>query len=260
MDDETRIGPAPWRNAGPASDGSTLRLPTPSTSPGLGRPRRGRRRVWLAIGIPVAIVALLIGLDRVAAAIAANVAATKIQSNGFPVKPSVSFEGFPFLTQVITRHFDGVDITANKFPAGPLRASVQIKATDIRMNSGYQSGTVARATGTGLISFSSIASMARAEGAPGLKVTRAGPHRVRLSANLEILSASAIARVTKTGAHQFTISVVSSSGIPASLLGPVRHLTVSIPKLPQGLSVQSVSVTGQGVVLRVSGSNISFGG
>jgi hypothetical protein len=253
MDEETTNGPAPWRNTG--QGGSTLRLPTPSAPAG---PRR--RRLWLAIGIPVAIVALLIGLDRVAAAVAANVAASKIQSYGFPVKPGVSFEGFPFLTQVISRHFDGVDITASKFPAGPLTASVHIRVADIRVNSGYRSGTAARATGTGLISFSSIASMASAEGAPGLKVSRAGRHRVKLTANLEVLSASAIARVTKSGPDQFTISVVSSNGIPASLLGPVRHLTVSLPKLPQGLTVQTVSVTSQGVLLQVSGSNVTFGG
>src|SRR5437016_5853158 len=128
MDEETTIGPASWRDTGQSSDGSTLRLPTPSAP---ARPRR-RRRVWLAIGIPVALVALLIGLDRVAAAVAANVAATKIHSYGFPVKPGVSFEGFPFLTQVISRHFDGVDITASKFPAGPLTASVHIRAADVR--------------------------------------------------------------------------------------------------------------------------------
>lgn len=259
MDDETRIGPASWQAAAPASDGSTLRLPTPGSSPAPARARRGRRRVWLMIGIPIAILVLLIGLDRVAAAVAANIAASKIQSYGFPVKPSVSFEGFPFLTQVITRHFDGVDMTANKFPAGPLTASVHVKATDIRLNSGYHSGTVARVTGTGLIAFSNIASVASAEGAPGVKVTRAGPHRVKLSADLAILSASAIARVTKTGFNQFTIRVVSSNGIPASLLGPFRHLTVNIPKLPQGLSVQKVSVTDQGVLFQVSGSNVSFG-
>jgi aspartyl/asparaginyl beta-hydroxylase (cupin superfamily) len=47
--------------------------------------------------------------------------------------------------------------------------------------------------------------------------------------------------------------------VPAALLDPIRHLTVQIPALPLGLTVQSVTVSPQGVVIGVSGSNVSFG-
>jgi hypothetical protein len=206
------------------------------------------------------ILALLVGLDRIAAAYAANQIATRIEGYGFPVKPSVTVEGFPFLTQVISRHFDGVVVSAPNFPAGPVTASINVTATSISLNPGYHSGTVARVTGTGLIKFSSIASLASAAGAPGLTVTRAGPHQVKLTANLQVVSASAIARVKKAGPNAFSIRIVSSNGVPPSLLGPIRHLTVRIPKLPRGLTVQTVSVTAQGVLLHVTGSNVHFGG
>jgi hypothetical protein len=63
----------------------------------------------------------------------------------------------------------------------------------------------------------------------------------------------------ETGRNEFSIRIVSASGIPLPALGPIRHLTVKIPKLPLGLVVQGVSVTTEGVVLGVTGSNISFG-
>ena len=242
------------------SDGSTLALPSPSLPPPAGRPRRLSRKARAAIIIPLALLVLLVGVDRLAAAYAANQIATRIEGYGFPVKPGVTVEGFPFLTQVISRHFDGVDISAPSFPAGPVTASIEVRATGIALNPGYNSGTIAQVTGTGLISFSSLANMAGAAGAPGLTVSRAGPDAVKLTANLQVLTATAIARVKKIGRNEFSIRIVSANGIPLSLLGPIRHLTVRIPQLPRGLAVQTVSVTGQGVLVRIAGSNVRFGG
>jgi LmeA-like phospholipid-binding len=223
------------------------------------RSRRISGKVLALIIIPLVIIGLLFGLDRVAAVYAANVIATKIQSNGFPVKPGVSVEGFPFLTQVISKHLDGVDITAPDVPAGPVTASIAAQATGINLNSGYQSGTITHVTGTGLISFSSVASIPALKNVPGLTVSRAGPHALKLTANLQVLTATAIARVKKTGQNQFSFRIISANGIPLSLLGPIRHVTVDIPKLPLGLTVRTVSVSTQGVVIGVAGSDVPFG-
>lgn len=268
--DETIVGRHPGVPAGKprTGDGSTLRLPTPTAPPPSAQPQSGpprsrrtprlSRRAKLAIFIPLAIIVLLIGADRVAAAYAANRVASQIQGYGFPVKPGVSIEGFPFLTQVIGKHLDGVDISAPKFPAGPVTASIAVRASDISLNSGYSSGTIGQVTGTGLISFSSLANAADVAGAPGLKLSRAGPHKIKITVNLEILSASAIARVARTGPNSFSIRIVSTNGIPGNVLGPIRHFSVRIPKLPAGITVQSVNVTGKGVAARIAGSNIPF--
>lgn len=244
----------------PSEAASPMPSPGPPGRPSPpGRTRRLSRKARAAIIIPLALLALLVGADRLAAAYAANQIASRIQEHGFPVKPSVTVEGFPFLTQVITRHFAGVEITAPNFPVGPVTASIQVNATDISLKSGYHSGTIAHVTGTGLITFSSLSKLAGAQGAPGLKISRAGPNKVRLTANLQIVTATAVARVKKTGRNKFSIRLISADGLPASLLGPIRHLVVHIPKLPQGLSVQAVDVTVQGVVVRVTGSHVRFG-
>jgi len=225
-------------------------------------PQRRRRisgKVLALIIIPLVIIGLLFGLDRVAAAYAANVIATKIQANGFPVKPGVSVEGFPFLTQVLSKHLDGIDITAPNVPAGPVTADITAQATGIDLNSGYQSGTISHVSGTGLIPFSSVASIPVLKGVPGLTISRAGPHTVKLTANLQVLTATAIARVRKTGHNRFSFRIVSANGIPLSVLGPIRHVTVTIPQLPLGLTVQTVGVSTQGVVIGVTGSDVPFG-
>jgi hypothetical protein len=208
----------------------------------------------------LAILGLLFGLDRAAAAYTAGRLAGKLQAEGFPTKPDVSIEGFPFLTQVIRHHLDGIKVTAPTLPAGPVTASrIEVQASDITLGSGYQSGTIARVTGTGLISFASLAHLPALAAVPGLKITGDGPHRVQLSVNLEILAASAIARVKMAGPGEIALRLVSASGVPASLLGRIRHLDVRIPRLPLGLTVQSVTVAAQGVVIGVSGNNVGFG-
>ena len=207
----------------------------------------------------LAILGLLLGLDRAAAAITADRIAAKLQTEGFPAEPNVTVEGFPFLTQVIRHHLDGVKVTAPRFPVGAVTASIDVHATDITLDSGYQSGTIAQVNGTGLITFASLAKLPGLAAVPGLKISSDGPHMVKLSANLAILAATAIARVKLASPHEIVLRLVSASGVPAALLDPIRHLAVQIPALPLGLTVQLVAVGPQGVLIRVFGSNASFG-
>lgn len=223
-------------------------------------PRRRGRKVLILIIVLLVILGLLVGVDRVAAAYTANRIATTLQNDGFPVKPNVSVEGFPFLTQLITRHLHGVEVTAPKVPVGPVTASIDVQAKNIALNSGYQSGTIAQVTGTGLISFASLGSGLPALAAvPGLKISSDGPHMVKLSANLQVFAASAVARVKQTARNEISLRIISSSGVPASLLAPISNLILQIPALPLGLTVQSVNVTPQGVVIGIGGNNVSFG-
>ena len=232
-------------------------VPPPMMPP--PRARRTGRRILILVIVLLALLGLLFGLDRAAAAVTADRIATKLQAQGFPVKPNVFVEGFPFLTQLISRHLDGVEVISPEFPVGQVTASIDVHATDITLDSGYQSGTIARVNGTGLITFASLAKLPALANVPGLKISGDGPRMVKLSANLAIFAATAIARVNLASPHEIALRLVSASGVPAALLDPIRHLTVQIPALPLGLTVQSVTVSPQGVVIGVSGSNVSFG-
>ena len=234
------------------SDGSTVRLPIPQ------RPRRRRRWPWIVLASVLVLLVLLVVLDRVAVAYADNQAAQQIKSQGFPTKPNVSIEGFPFLTQVASRHLNHVHITASHVKEGPVTLSLVADATGVVLNPGYQSGTITHVTGTGLIGFSSLASAAGATGAPGLKISSAGGNKVKLDVNLQIVNASAIAAIEQTGPDTFKVHIVSTDGIPASLLGSLQNFTIHIPALPMNLTIQSVHVSSQGVLIHVIGSNIKF--
>jgi hypothetical protein len=53
--------------------------------------------------------------------------------------------------------------------------------------------------------------------------------------------------------------VISAGGIPVAVLGPLRDITLPLPALPPGMTIQGVSVTGQGVLVHMAGQDVSFG-
>jgi len=158
------------------TSGATVQLPIPE------RPRRRRRWPWIVLASVLVLLVLLVVLDRVAVAYAENQAAQQMQSQGFPAKPDVTIKGFPFLTQVASRHFNDVHITANNVKEGPVTLSLVADATDVLLDPGYQSGTISHVTGTGVIPFSSVAS-AFGAGGSGLTISSAGGNNVQVSLN-----------------------------------------------------------------------------
>ncbi len=235
-----------------------MQSPTPYPAYQPGRPRRGPRWPFIVLGALVVVLLLLVGLDRVAAAVAANRAASQMQTQGFPVKPDVTMEGFPFLTQVLARNLQDVHISASGVKEGPVTLSMTGDARGVRLNPGYQSGTITTVNGTVVVGFSSIANAARAAGAPGVTVSAAGPHQVKLKVDLQVFTTTAIASISQTGPSTFRVHIISAGGLPASLLGSLGDFSFSVPKLPYGLTIQSVNVTSQGVVGTLTAHNLHF--
>src|SRR5580704_4856786 len=233
------------------------------------RPSRGGRRGRRYLIILVIVVALLVVLDFAARDAAQNIMATKIQQQGLSQKPSVSIGGFPFLTQVASKNFQQVTITATNLTEGPVTITkVDATATGIRLNSySSASGTITSLSGTALISFASLGNTLAQKFGPlgsllngaGLNLTAAGPSEVKASLNLLVTSGSATWRVTRLSGNRLHVGLVSSNGLPSSLLGSIQSLDVQIPKLPLGLTINSVSVTPSGIVGRVSGHDVKFG-
>lgn len=252
-------------NQGYQDSQPTQRLPVnqgyqaPQDYPGPApRIRRRRRRRWPWISL-IAIIVILVAADRVGVAIAENKMASQIQQQGFPTKPHVTIEGFPFLTQLAAKDFKTVVISASNVTEGPLEiASLNATIHGMHINSSFSGATVDSINGSALITFTALAN---AGGIPqGITLSADGPNQVKATLNTPIGTVSVVAQVTQTGPNTLNVKVTQFGDVPPSLLGNLANFNVNVPKsaLPAGLTIQSVSVTQQGVLITVVGHNTTL--
>jgi len=215
---------------------------------------RRRRRKWPLITV-IVIIFLLLVADRGAKAYAEDRMASQLQSSlDLSGKPDVSIQGFPFLTQLAARDFRTVNISASNETAGPGGqlevASLAGTLHGMRIN-GTNSATIDQFNASALITFTALAN---AGGLPqGITLSAAGPNEVKASIDILGFRNSAIARVTKSGPSQINVHVINADGIPGNVLGNLANYNVNIPKLPAGVTIQSVDVTQQGVLITAAG-------
>lgn len=200
------------------------------------------------------LVLLAILADRVALWVTEDAMAAEIKKEGFPSKPDVTVEGFPFLTQVAKRHFGDVRLKAKNIPVGPLNVTrLEARATDVRLNSDYQSGILGNVNGDAFVGFGDLAKA----GGSGLSFEADGPDKVKAKVGAFGLDATAIASVKKEG-NNIRVKALSAEGLDLSDLGDDLDFTVPVNGLPLGMRFDSLSVTASGVLLRVSGTHVTF--
>jgi hypothetical protein len=232
-------------------------------------PRAGscRRWLWASLIALAALVVLAVAADFVAKSVAQARVAAAIQQQGFPVKPTVTIEGFPFLTQVASHDIGQIRISARNVPEGSLRiATVSAVLTGVHLDSGFSSGTVHRLAGAVLVTFPALSHLLisrlgplRSVVGPGLKLSAAGPAEVTASLNLVIASGSATWRVSRLSGDELRATLVTASGVPSALQGAIREFTITIPRLPLGVTVSGVHVSPRGVSAAIGGGNLPFG-
>jgi hypothetical protein len=226
------------------------------------RPRRMRRSVTAIFVLIVLAIVLLIG-DRVANAVAENEMASQFTANGFPVKPSVTIEGFPFLTQLVGKDFKKVDISANSIPAGPVTIN-GLKATITGMHiSGYSSSataTIDHVTATAFISFGSIASAGGLGDGTGLTMVPDGPDKLKITASIGgIASDSEEATIKQTGPQTITVHVLNSGSILSSVLSNFGDFSFSLPKgVPASLRITGLTLNSAGLTVKAAASHATF--
>ncbi len=235
---------------------------------GPGRRSRPRRRRTIFLIILIVLVGLLVAADFGAKAIAENEVATQIQKQGISQKPAVSIAGFPFLTQVISRDVNSMQISWHDLQEGPVTfKSINAVLNGVHINSSFNGATVSHLTGTAVITFGALSNAVSSQvgglgavGGAGLTLTDAGPNEITANLDLVITSASATWRVTRLSGNRLNIQLVDSNGLPSQLLDSVRNITIPLSGIPLHLQVQSVSITANGVVGTLTGQNVTFGG
>ena len=224
---------------------------------------RRRRRRWPLITLIVIVVILVVG-DRAANAYTENQMASQIQSSlGLSGKPSVTIQGFPFLTQLAARDFRTVDInasnetiTSSSAGSGLLKVA-SLAATLHGMHiHGLNSATIDQFNASALVTFTALGDVG---GIPqGITLSADGPNQIKANISIGPLSDSAVAQVTQTGSNQINVKIVDAGGIPVDLLGNLANFSFSIPKLPAGVTIQSISVTQQGLRITAAGQNTTL--
>jgi hypothetical protein len=231
------------------------------TPPGRASRQRRKRRRWpIVTGIFVIVLLLLaVAADRFACYEAENTMADKIQQNGLPVKPHVSIEGFPFLTQLAAKDFNDVVISASNVTEGSLTiASINATLHGMHLIDGYSGARIDTLNGTALITFGALATAGDIPSdiklGPG-----ADSNEIKASVDVPLLgNQSVTAQVTKTSASQFDVAVVNADGIESSILGNLANFKVNVPQLPAGMNIRSVAVTQQGVLITITGQNTTL--
>ena len=244
----------------------------PNMYSGYRAPRRRRWRRNLLITL-IVLLALLVGLDFGAKAFAENEAAAQIQKHGFPRKPTVLIAGFPFLTQVITRHFHEITIKASDIPAGSITiSSLQVVADNVHLNSRFNGGTAGPLHGTIVISLGAIGNVLSVAGSlasflgggsRALKIASVGSHEVKGSLVVAggALSWSAIWQVQNVGPHEIRLHLVNTSGgVPSGLIQSAGNVSIPLNSLPAGLQLNGgLNASSSGITAHVYARSLSFG-
>jgi hypothetical protein len=213
----------------------------------------------------IVVLVLLVVSDFVAKAYTENQMASQVQSSlGLSGKPDVTIHGFPFWTQLIARDFKTVTVTATNETINVKSAGsglLKIASLNATLNGmhihGLNSATIDHFTATVLVTFTALANVG---GIPsGVTLAPDGPNQIKATVSLlGLFSDSATVQVTQSGPNQINVKVTDFGGIPTSALGNLGNFTVTIPNLPAGVTIQSVSVTQQGLQIVASGQNITL--
>jgi hypothetical protein len=229
--------------------------------------RRRRHPLRIVIIVLIVLIGLLVAADFAARAFAENKAASEIKQQGFPKKPSVDIEGFPFLTQLAAKDFKDIQISSSNVTEGPLDiASIDATLKNVHINGAFSGGTIDSLNGTATITFTALANAMTAEAGPlgqltnvGLTLSADGPGKVKATLNVVVFSGTAVWQVTRTSDNTLNVQLVSTGGLPKSLLSPVSDIKVRLPALPLGLKIQSISVNSSGLTGTLTGQDVNFG-
>jgi hypothetical protein len=227
-------------------------------------PRQRRRGLGCLVAL-IILIALAVGADRVAASITQNQLAGKIQSSQkLDQKPSVSIDGFPFLTQVVSRHFDHVTVDINNFTSrGVPIQHIHADLRGVHVSSGYNSATVDTLTGTATLSYAQVSAKLSSEvGIGQINLSQGTGDQVKASYSVAGISVSADVAVTLVNgeALRFATKKVNT---PLSAIGLNTggfDQTIPLGGMPFGMQLKDLQVTSTGVDISATGQNVLLTG
>lgn len=232
--------------------------------------RRGRGRTSKVLASVAVVLAVLVGLDRLAASVAARSLADRVQSTQrLTVRPGAAIRGFPFVTQVLAGRYREVDLwTRAPVTEGGVRiSSARVRLRGVRVGfseavrGGVSNVPVQSGSGTVLLTYDDLNRLLTQAGGGPVAVTlsAAGAGRLRVTGPFG-LSLETGAQVTDG-----LLRIQPDAGDLAALPAPVRDVAVSLlanpvplPDLPFNLRIRSGRLTARGLEITADAGGVAF--
>ncbi len=236
----------------------------PGTAVRPPRRRRGLRALLITVAV---LVVLLVAADRIGDYVAESVAARTIRtSQHLSSDPTVDVAGFPFLTQLASGDFDQVSITADNVRVGDDAhklnvAHMAVDLRDVQVARDFSSVHAVRANATATVSYPQLSHTL------GIDVTYASDHRIKASKQITVLGHSITPTISVSpqivnGGLRFADPSIDGAAqlgsAAAALLQHYFDLQIPFTKLPFDVHVQSVQVDRTGVVVLLTGADITY--
>ncbi|MDN3297398.1 DUF2993 domain-containing protein [Streptomyces ficellus] len=228
-----------------------------------------------ALRILLITVVVLGGLftiaDRLAVNYAESEAADRIRaSQGLAGSADVSIRGFPFLTQVLGKELDQVDVTLTGVEASAGGRAVRVgdmsaELHHVQLRNNFSQAVAASATGTARISY---ADLGRASG-EDVTLAHGGNGKVKVTGSVDIpvlgpVTRSVLSTVSVVDGDTIRVRAdkVPGEGIPG-LEERIRERTDfdrQVGGLPAGMKLQKVQATATGLAVTVTGTDVVLAG
>lgn len=236
-----------------------------------------RRRRWRRWVIALAVLlAVLVGLDRIALVVAQDQLAGRIQSSQhLSQKPSVSIDGFPFLTQVAQRHFGHATVDIHGLDANGLTISdLHTDLYGVHVNGAFNGADVDLLKANAVIDYTDIAAaLSKYMTVDGVQlgtatITPAGNDELIASFSppagiADLLGANGLIKMTIHVTLDGTnILELRSGQISSSLsdlgFNPNFDTKFDLSSLPFGVKLTKLTYTGTGVQISAEGQHVNL--
>ncbi|WTB15548.1 DUF2993 domain-containing protein [Streptomyces sp. NBC_00829] len=248
------------------------------------------RALRILLIITVVLGGIFVAVDRIAVNMAESQAADKIKSSqGLTSTPEISIKGFPFLTQVMGKELDEVDVSLAGITATAGGHSVNVTEVEaelrsVKIDSSYSSAVADRADGSARISYADLTKAAP----KGATVGYAGPERaakgqvkvtgslldllegagIRIPGTFEGLlqgrTVSAYSTVSLKGGSTVQLKAESLPKLPLpgfeAKLRKVIDYDLKIEGMPSTIKLDKVQATDAGLRFSGRGTNVSLAG
>ncbi|MFF3565207.1 DUF2993 domain-containing protein [Streptomyces sp. NPDC002574] len=232
------------------------------------------RALRILLILVVIFGALFVAADRIAVHFAESKAADRVQqTQGLTSKPEIDIKGFPFLTQVLAKKLDDVEVTANGIEATgtggqTLRVDrFQADLHGVRMSNGFSSAVADTATGSATLSYEDLSKAAPTGVKVGYGGTAAdGKGRVKVSADISTpigdIQRSVVSEISVTAKNSIKLTAGEIPGLDAlpsevgDLLRERIDFTRALAGLPQGIELTSVTATPEGITVEATGTKV----